>query len=142
MMTNETRKWVKAYNNIYILNAGNFVAKLDLLETMVPIEYGGDKVVHSGSDHIHKRFSVKFKRYVLSVRTQDNIDFAPVCYFFIDTRNEDEIVNKYEREEQAKAYTLRLIPSIDSKFWPVDGNSPGQEIFARSIEILKAMAYL
>lgn len=138
----ETLKWIKAYNNIYILNAGDFVAKLDLLETMVPIEYGGDKTVHSGSDHIHNQFAVKFKRYVLSVRKQDSIDFVPVCYFFIDTRNEDNIINKFEKDEQAQAYMLRLLPAIDSKFWPVEGNAPGREIFDRSIEILKAMAFI
>lgn len=118
------------------------MAKLDLLEHNAQIEYGGDRAYHGDAHHTQKQIVVKFRRYVLSVRRRDDIDFVPICYFIVDTRGEDKLSNKYEQEEQAKAYDLRLISAVDNKFWQLDGLSPGPEIFARSIEILKAMAYL
>ncbi len=134
--------WVKAYNHIYVLNAGKFVAKLDLLEHSAQIEYGGDRAYHGDAHHTQKKIEVKFRRYVLSVRKQDHIDFVPICYFIVDTRDEDKLTNKYELEEQARAYELRLISAVDNKFWTLDGRAPGKEIFDRSIEILKAMAFI
>ncbi len=141
-ITDDSLNWVKAYNNIYILNAGKFVAKLDLLEHNAQIEYGGDRAYHGDAHHTHKQIAVKFRRYVLSVRKRDDIDFVPICYFFVDTRDEDNLTNKYEKEEQAKAYDLRLISAVDNKFWALDGLSPSREIFDRSAEILKAMAFI
>jgi hypothetical protein len=134
--------WVKAYNNIYILNAGKFVAKLDLLDTNVPIEYGGDKDYHGGSPYLHKKITIKFKRYVLSVRKNDNIEFVPICYFAIDTKNLDQISNNLEKQEQTKEYSLRERTSIDNKSWTLEGDPPSQEILDRSIEILRAMAFI
>lgn len=133
--------WVKAYNNIYILNTGKFVAKLDLLENDIQIEYDDDRFYHGSSQDIHKEIRINFKRYVLSVRKNDSIDFVPFSYFLIDTRNEDQITNKYEKEEQTKAYDVRLTLAIDNKLWTLNGDSPSQEIFERSIEILRAMAF-
>lgn len=118
------------------------MAKLDLLQHNAQIEYGGDRAYHGDAHQSSKEILVKFRRYVLSVRRRDDIDFVPICYFLVDTRDEDKLSIKYEKEEQAKAYDLRLISAVDNKFWPLDGLSPGPEIFARSIEILKAMAFI
>ncbi|WP_128860034.1 hypothetical protein [Methanocella paludicola] len=118
------------------------MAKLDLLEHNAQIEYGGDRAYHGDAHHIHKQIAVKFRRYVLSVRKKDEIEYVPICYFFVDTRDEDKLTNKLEKEERAKAYDLRLISAVDNKFWTLEGLSPGQAIFDRSIEILKAMAFI
>ncbi len=135
-------EWVKAYNNIYILDCGNFVAKLDLLEHDAVIKYDEDQFYHGVSQDAHKEISVKFKRYVLSVRKNDSIDFVPFSYFLVDTKNEDRVTNKYEKEEQTRAYNIRLVSAIDNKLWTLKGNSPSQEMFDRSIEVLKAMAFI
>ncbi len=135
-------EWIKAYNNIYILNAGKFVAKLELLENNVKIEYNENQFYHGNTPDDHKEVAIKFKRYVLGVRKCDSIEFVPFSYFLIDTRDDDKITNKYEKEEQTNAYNVRLSLAIDNKLWALNGNSPGQEIFDRSIEILKAMAFM
>lgn len=118
------------------------MAKLDLLEHNAQIEYGGDEEYHGDAHHAQKKITVKFRRYVLSVKKKDDIDYVPICYFLVDSRDEDQLVNKFERDEQAKAYELRLISAVDNILWVLDGRSPSKKIFDRSVEILRAMAFI